>query len=143
MNNKGNKGNKIYKDASDVLDHIEYKSVECKSWKRLLNVMEEKRIARGVEKPKGYKQKIMKSLDTSIRQKYLISDIEGNPIELVKDKTTLSKRIGMSLKKKDFVHFTKGETSFIKLKDGREIIIEGIPLEINTIEDAMEYLGLK
>lgn len=142
MNNKGNKGNKIYKDASDVLDHIEYKSVECKSWKRLLDDMEQKRLARGVELPKGYKPVIMKALDTSIRQKYLISDIEGNPIELVKDKTTLSKRINMSLKKKDFVHYTKGEIPFLKLKDGKEIIIEGIPLDINTIEDAMEYLGL-
>ena len=138
-----NMGNKIYKDASDVLDNIEYKSIECKSWKRLLYDMEQKRLVRGIEKPKGYKQKIMKSLDTSIRQKYLISDIEGNPIELVKDKTTLSKKINMSLKKKDFVHYTKGEIPFLKLKDGTEIIIEGIPLDINTIEDAIEYLGLK
>lgn len=135
-------GNKIYKDASDVLDHIEYKSVEWKSGKRLLDDMEQKRLARGVEKPKGYKPKIMKALDTSIRQKYLISDIEGTPIELVKDKTTLSKKINMSLKKKDFVHYAEGKTPFLKLKDGKEIIIEGIPLEINTIEDAMEYLGL-
>ena len=137
-----NKGNKIYKDASDILDQIEYKSIECKSWKRLLYDMEQKRLARGVELPKGYKPKIMKSLDTKIRQKYLISDIEGNPIELVKDKTTLSKKIGMSLKKKDFLHYTEGKTSFIKLKDGTEIIIEGIPLAINSLEDAMEYLGL-
>ena len=135
-------GNKIYKDASDILDQIEYKSIECKSWKRLLYDMEQKRLARGVELPKGYKPKIMKSLDTKIRQKYLISDIEGNPIELVKDKTTLSKKIGMSLKKKDFLHYTEGKTSFIKLKDGTEIIIEGIPLAINSLEDAMEYLGL-
>lgn len=137
-----NKGTKIYKDASAILDNIEYKPIECKSWKRLLNVMEEKRLARGVEKPKGYKPKIMKALDTKIRQKYLISDIEGTPIELVKDKTALAKKINMSLKKKDFVHFTEGKTSFIKLKDGKEIIIESIPLDINTIEDAMEYLGL-
>ena len=143
MNNMNNKGNKIYKDASDVLDHIEYHPIEWKSARRLLYDMEEKRLVRGIEKPKGYKPKIMKALDTSIRQKYLISDVEGNPIELVKDKTTLSKHINMSLKKKDFVHFTEGKTSFIKLKDGKEIIIESIPLDINTIEDAMEYLGLK
>ena len=101
--------NKIYKDASAILDHIEYHPIECKSWKRLLYDMEQKRLARGIEKPKGYKPKIMKSLDTSIRQKYLISDVLGNPVELVKDKTTLSKKIGMSLKKKDFLHYTKGE----------------------------------
>ena len=138
-----NKRNKIYKDASAILDHIEYKPIEWKSARRLHDYMEEKRLARGVEKPKGYKPKIMKSLDTSIRQKYLISDIEGNPVELVKDKTALAKRIGMYLKKKDFLHYTEGKTSFIKLKDGTEIIIEGMPLDINTIEDAMEYLGLK
>lgn len=137
-----NKGNKIYKDASDVLDHIEYKPIEWKSARRLLDDMEKKRLARGVEKPKGYKPKIMKALDTKIRQKYLISDIEGFPVELVKDKTTLSKRIG-SLKKKDFLHYTEGKASFIKLKNGEEIIIESIPLEINSLEDAMEYLGLK
>lgn len=143
MNNMNNKGTKIYKDASDVLDCIEYKSIEWKSARRLHDDMEKKRLARGVEKPKGYKPKIMKALDTKIRQKYLISDIEGFPVELVKDKTTLSKRIGMSLKKKDFVHYTEGKTSFIKLKDGTEIIIEGMPLAINSLEDAMEYLGLK
>ena len=142
MNNMNNKGNKIYKDASAILDHIEYHPIEWKSARRLLYDMEQKRLVRGVELPKGYKPKIMKALDTKIRQKYLISDIEGTPIELVKDKTTLSKRIGMSLKKKDFLHYTEGKTSFIKLKDGTEIIIEGMPLEINTIEDAMEYLGL-
>lgn len=142
MNNMVNKGNKIYKDASAILDNIEYKPIEWKSARRLLDDMEQKRLARGVELPKGYKQKIMKSLDTSIRQKYLISDIEGKPVELVKDKTTLSKKIGMSLKKKDFLHYAKGEIPFLKLKDGTEIIIEGIPLDINTIEDAMEYLGL-
>lgn len=135
-------GNKIYKDASEVLDHVEYKSIEWKSAIRLLDVMEQKRLARGVEKPKGYKPVIMKALDTSIRQKYLISDINGTPIELVKDKSALSKHIGMTLKKKDFVHHAEGKTPYLKTKDGREIIIEGIPLDINTIEDAMEYLGL-
>ena len=135
-------GNKIYKDASEVLDHVEYKSIEWKSAIRLLDVMEQKRLARGVEKPKGYKPVIMKALDTSISQKYLISDINGTPIELVKDKSALSKHIGMTLKKKDFVHHAEGKTPYLKTKDGREIIIEGIPLDINTIEDAMEYLGL-
>lgn len=142
MNNMNNKGNKIYKDASDVLDNIEYHPIEWKSARRLHDDMEQKRLAKGVEKPKGYKPKIMKALDTKIRQKYLISDIEGFPVELVKDKTALAKRIGMSLKKKDFLHYTEGKTSFIKLKDGTEIIIESIPLEINSLEDAMEYLGL-
>ena len=135
-------GTKIYKDASDVLDNIEYHPIEWKSARRLLDDMEQKRLAKGVEKPKGYKPKIMKALDTKIRQKYLISDIEGFPVELVKDKTALAKRIGMSLKKKDFVHYTEGKASFIKLKNGEEIIIESIPLEINSLEDAMEYLGL-
>ena len=135
-------GNKIYKDASEVLDHVEYKSIEWKSAIRLLDVMEQKRLARGVEKPKGYKPVIMKALDTSISQKYLISDINGTPIELVKDKSALSKHIGMTLKKKDFVHHAEGKTPYLKTKDGREIIIEGIPLDINTIGDAMEYLGL-
>lgn len=135
-------GTKIYKDASDVLDCIEYKSIEWKSARRLHDDMEKKRLARGVEKPKGYKPKIMKALDTKIRQKYLISDVLGKPIELVKDKTTLSKKINMSLKKKDFVHYTEGKIPFLKLKNGEEIIIEGIPLEINSMEDAMEYLGL-